>query len=249
MRTAFAVLAVCLLAGAQTIELKTASASPMQYYVSLPQGWTAAKTWPVVMVIESARRDFHQAATQFVNARGGMPFIVAVPLVVTNGGSGYRQAPGYRYSDADWARIEKTGGCGFDEEGIAAVAADIHSRFGGEQKYFLASWEAGGHTAWAFVFRHPESLNAAAFSGPNYQGRCVQFSSDPARVGLPVKVFLSGIAVTSAPNSYVHQQSLRAKAEGELHGFRSIAIQEIPDKPHGPLPDEILAWFQSLRTP
>jgi hypothetical protein len=37
-------------------QLKTASSHPIQYYLSLPEGWTAGKRWPVVVVIESAER-------------------------------------------------------------------------------------------------------------------------------------------------------------------------------------------------
>ncbi len=44
-------------------QLKTASTHPMQYYLSLPEHWVAGKRWPVVVVIESAEREFLQAAT------------------------------------------------------------------------------------------------------------------------------------------------------------------------------------------
>lgn len=245
-RLALAAIAICA-ANAQSIELKKASTSPIEYYLSLPRGWSAAKRWPVVIVVESARRDFQLAANEFAAARGDLPFILAVPMFITNGGSAYRQVPGYRYSAADWARIEQTGGCRFDEEGIAAVAKDLRDNYGGEEKYFLASWEAGGHTAWAAVFRHPEALRAAAFAGPNYQARCVEFSSDASRAKLPVMVFLSGVATGAPPNNFVHQQSARAKEEGEQHGFQSIVLRDVPDKPHGPMPEEVLAWFQSLK--
>ena len=231
---------------AQPIELKTASTSPMRYYLSLPKGWPAAKRWPVVIVIESANREFERTATLFANARGAMPFILAVPMAVTNGGASYRQVPSYRYSESDWARIEQTGGCRFDQDGIAAIAADIRKNYGGEDKYFLTGWEAGGHTVWSALFQHPEALRAAALAGPNYQARCVEFSSDPARGTLPVKVFLSGMRMDTAPNLYIHQQSNRAKAEGEQHGFRSIMLDVIADKPHGPMPELVLAWFQSM---
>ena len=240
----FCLTAAC---AAQTIELKTASNSAMQYYLSLPQGWSTAKQWPVVIVIESARRDFHLAAEEYVKARGSMPFLLAVPMVITNGGPSYRQVPSYRYSDPDWARIEKAGNCAFDEDGIAAVAADVRKNYGGEEKYFLAGWEAGGHTVFAEVFRHPERLRAAALAGPNYAARCVAFSSDAARVTLPVKVFLSAVATDVAPNLYVHTQSKRAKEEAEQHGFRGITLQEVAGKPHGPMPEEVLGWFQSMR--
>src|SRR5437660_5288647 len=39
-------------------ELKTAASHPIQYYVSLPKGWNGERTWPVVMIIEAAEREF-----------------------------------------------------------------------------------------------------------------------------------------------------------------------------------------------
>ena len=74
-------------------QLKTASTHPIQYYLSLPEGWTNTKKWPVVVVIDSAERDFLQAATAFAQARGSRPFILVTPLVVTNGGAGFRSGP------------------------------------------------------------------------------------------------------------------------------------------------------------
>src|ERR1044072_2803147 len=74
-------------------QLKTASSHPIQYYLSLPEGWSTGKRWPVVVVIESAERQFLEAATAFAQARASRPFILVTPLVVTNGGSGYRSVP------------------------------------------------------------------------------------------------------------------------------------------------------------
>lgn len=248
LRLAICAVLAAAAAPAQNVELKTAATSPIQYYLSLPDGWTAAKRWPLVIVIESANRQFQETAALYAKARGAMPFILAVPMVVSNGGPNYRQAPGYRYSDADWARIEEAGGCKFDEDGIGAVAADIRKNYSAEKKYFLAGWEAGGHTVWAELFRHPERLQAAALAGPNYQARCAEFSSDPARTDLKVKVFLSSVDVQSEPNRFVHEQTTAAITDGEQHGFQGISIVEI-GRPHGPMPEQVLAWFQMLRKP
>jgi hypothetical protein len=60
----------CLLAvshscakGSERPQLKTASSHPIQYYLSLPDGWTAGKKWPVVVVIESPDREFLEATS------------------------------------------------------------------------------------------------------------------------------------------------------------------------------------------
>jgi hypothetical protein len=55
-------------------QLKTASTHPIQYYLSLPDGWVEGKKWPVVVVIDSADREFLQAATDFAQARQQRPF-------------------------------------------------------------------------------------------------------------------------------------------------------------------------------
>ena len=110
---------------AEQPQLKTASTHPIQYYLSLPEGWTTGRKWPVVVVIESADREFLDAAAAFAKARQHQPFIVVTPLVVTNGGAGYRNVPTYHYSDAVWGQIQKSGDFRFDMEGITAIMRSV----------------------------------------------------------------------------------------------------------------------------
>jgi hypothetical protein len=221
----------------------------MQYYLSLPQGWTAAKKWPVVVVIESANRQFRENAEVFEKARGSLPFILVAPLAITNGGPSYRQVPTYRYSDAVWNEIERIGRCQFDMTGIAAVVNDVERLYSGEQKYFVTGWEAAGHTIWALLFTHPETLRAVALSTPNYQGRCIsegQFSSVPERVDLPVTVFGGSADAAWKPNQPLFTQTEEATRIAKEHGYRNITESTAPGKGHGPLADETLAYFSSL---
>ena len=202
------------------------------------------KKWPVVVAIESANRQFQQNAESFMQARGAMPFIVVTPLVLTNGGAGYRQVPTYHYADAVWDQAERIGRCRFDVEGIAAVMADVRKQYGGEDRYFLTGWEAGGHTVWSMVFQHPEAMCAAALSDPNYQGRCLVdgFSSAAARTDLPVRIFTTG----ATPNRFIASQSAEAKAAAESHGYRAISQVALPERPHSALAEEVLAYFLTL---
>ena len=245
MRTYLAAILAATVGLPQTgPQLKTASTHPMQYYLSLPQGWTASKKWPVVVAIESANREFQQTAEVFAQARAALPFIVVTPLVLTNGGASYRQVPTYHYAAAVWDQADRVGRCRFDAEGIAAVAADVRRLYGGEDRYFLTGWEAGGHTVWATLFQHPEALRAVALSDPNYQGRCLDdgFSSNSARADLPIRIFTTG----ATPNSYIVAQSTEAKATAEAHGYGSVSQAALPAKPHGPLAEDVLAYFSSL---
>ena len=241
------VIAFALVFTCRADELRTASGHSMQYYVSLPQGWTAGRTWPVVVVIESANRQFQETLGIFVKARKDMPFILAVPLVTTNGGANYRQAGTYRYSDSVWNLIEQDR-CRFDMDGIAAMVADIRKLFGGEDRYFLTGWEAGGHTVWAMIFQHPEALRAAAPAVTNYAGRCLVsgFSTALSHTDLPVTVFQVESGRDVAPGRYVNLQSQQARKIAGEHGFRNVTERVIADKPHSPLADEVLAYFASV---
>ena len=242
-------------AGAQDtaeLRLRTATTHPMQFYVSLPKGWSAARTWPVVVVVESARREFQANLTDFVRARGDMPFILVAPLVVTNGGVSGRISPPYPYSAGVWKEVDQAGDFRFDSQGLAAVMADIAKLYRGEVKYFLTGWEAGGHTVWAMIFQHPEAMRAAAPVTPNYQGRWMDagnFSTDGSRVSLPVKVFQAGVGPEPWPNPYFVKQNQEAMRVAADHGYRNVSRVVVAGKPHGALAEEVLGYFNSLLAP
>jgi poly(3-hydroxybutyrate) depolymerase len=225
-------------------ELKTATSHPIEYYVSLPKGWNEGRTWPVVMIIEAAEREFLKTLKVFENARGDRPFILIAPLVTTNGGANYRQAGTYHYSEETWARVQENR-CGFDMDGIAAVAADVRKLYHGDSRYFLTGWEAGGHTVWAVLFGHPEEVRAAAPAVTNYAARCMErgFSNSPVRVNLPVRVFQVDTERDKAPGRYVYTQSQEAMKTAREHGFRNVTESVAAGKPHGPLADEVLEYF------
>ena len=146
------VTVAALVLACQAQELKTASTHPIQYYVSFPENWTPTRKWPTVVIIESADRQFRNTLNVFAKARKDRPFILVAPLVTTNGGANYRQSDAYHYSEEVWSQI-KQDRCGFDLAGVAAIAADIRKLYGGEDRYFLTGWEAGGHTAWSIILQ------------------------------------------------------------------------------------------------
>jgi hypothetical protein len=231
------------------LRLKTVSGGTMQYYLSLPHGWAAGKEWPTVVVIDSANREFRGNAGLFVKARKKQPFILVAPLVVSNGGPQYRRAPGYRYSAADWGRIERLGLHRFDREGIASVIQEVKKNHGGSEKVFLTGWEAGGHTVWAEVFLHPETLRGVALSGPNFAGRGLAdgaISRSAARADLPVRVFVGTVGTPWGEGRPLTAQWHRARKLAADNGYRNVSLTLVKDKRHGPLPDEVLEFFSSL---
>jgi len=238
-------------ANASQPQLKTASTHPIQYYLSLPDGWSAGKKWPVVVVIESANREFQNAATIFAQSRQSVPFILITPLVVTNGGAGYRSVPTYHYSNAVWDQIQNSGPFNFDMDGITAIMKDVVKEYGGEDRYFVTGFEAGGHSVWAIVLNHPEFTRGAALVIPNYLGRWVDeehISSDAKRVDLPIRVFVGSKDNAAAGGSPIFTQLERAIQVANAHGYRNVSRVSVAGKGHEPLADEVLAKVRDFIT-
>jgi dienelactone hydrolase len=230
-------LPALLLLCVQTSELKTATTHPIQYYVSLPKGWKKGKSWPVVLGIESAEREFKPYFRKFVQARADRPFIVVVPLVVTNGGPRYKEGPGYSYSESVWRQIDSDP-WKFDDSGLQALIRDVHDLYNGESAAFLTGFEAGGHTLFSFVFAHPQLVKAAAPVSPNYAARNVSWGAASARP--PFRCF-SG--ANDELWSRFSGQWAKAKAAAQGHGYSSFSEQIVPDRGHEPMADKVLAWF------
>lgn len=230
-------------------QLKTASTHPIQYYLSLPEGWTRTKKWPVVVVIDSADREFLQAATAFAQARGSRPFILVTPLVVTNGGAGFRTVPTYQYSNDTWDRIQNSGQFKFDMDGLNAIMQDVVKDYGGEDKFFLTGLEAAGHTVWGVLFNHPETVRAAVLVCPNYAGRWVDeahISNAPERADLPIRNFVGAHDTLCAQGSPIHTQMMRAITIAGEHGYKNVAVVRIEGKGHERLAAEVLDYFSAL---
>ncbi|HEV7396418.1 MAG TPA: hypothetical protein VGN86_07905 [Pyrinomonadaceae bacterium] len=239
-----------LVQASEAPQLKTASTHPIQYYLSLPEGWVAGKKWPVVIVIESAEREFQQAATAFAQARGHQPFILITPLVVTNGGAGYRSVPTYHYSDPVWDGIQKSGQFRFDMDGITAIMQDVTKQYGGEDKYFVTGFEAGGHTVWGILFNHPEAVRGAALVCPNYLGRWVDektISPAAERTGLPIRNLIGTRDELCSPGKPIYTQMQNAMSLADAHGYKNVSLARVEGKGHERLADEVLAYFSSLK--
>jgi poly(3-hydroxybutyrate) depolymerase len=222
----------------------------MQYYLSLPDGWSADRTWPILVVVEAAEKQFRQNAARFVQARGKAPFIVVAPLIVTNGNQGLKNPEIYPYTPETWQRIDQEGGCRFDLEGLARVIQDVQKAWHGEDRFYLTGFEAGAHLVWALTFQHPERPNAAAPVAGNYRGRCMtdsSFSSDPARVRLPIRGFIGAADTAWGPDGRGYAQWEEAKGLAAKHGYTNLSETRVPGKGHVPMPGEVIAWFDALR--
>lgn len=239
-------------APASSVTVEHAAGHPMRYHLALPEGWSADRTWPVVVLIPDASRDFAGDLATFAAVRGGRPFILVAPEVMSCGGARTRTAERYSYTPAEWTLISAGDDFAFDDAGLAAVLADVRKRWHGDAKAFLTGWEAGGHTVWAQSFRHPERWRAVAPVSPNYNRRGLDeasFSTAPERASLPIQVFRCGKPTGDAVAAirYVDDQTVRALADARSHGFGAAApVRVVPGADHGPLPEPVLNWFEAF---
>ena len=230
-------------------ELKKASNHPIQYYISLPNNWSPNATWPVVVVLEDAAKEFKKNAERFIAARKDMPFIIVAPLITTNGNYGMRDSSVYPYSKAVWDTIAKLTNCKFDMEGLKNIIADVKKNYAASDKIFLTGFEAGTHLLWAVIFQHPEWLYAAAPVAGNYRGRCIDndvFSNDTSKIQLPIKNFTGSQDEAFGKNGKLYSQFLEAKNITLSHGYKNISETEIAGKGHEPLPDHVMNYFYSV---
>ena len=256
------VLALCAMAGAASaIAADPVAASPsihqprnhpMRYHIALPSGWKADRTWPVLVVIPDAARDFEDNLLRFVHARGDRPYILVAPEVLSCGGARTRTPDRYSYSPSEWASLQGGDDFAFEDAGLAAVLDDVRRQWRGEPKAFLTGWEAGGHTVWAQALRHPERWRGVAPVTPNYQRRGLDarsFSRVAERGTLPIQPFRCG-----APKGEIAAMIPQLDAQIELalrdaraHGFRPHPIRIVAGADHDPLPEVVFAWCDSLR--
>ncbi len=225
----------------------------MRYHLALPAGWTAGRTWPVLVVIPDAARDFKPNLARFVRARGQRPYILVAPEVLSCGGARTRTPDRYSYTAAEWEGLQGGDDFAFEDAGLAAVLSDVRKQWQGEPQAFLTGWEAGGHTVWALALRHPERWRGVAPVTPNYQRRgmdSTSFSRAPERSRLPIQVFRCGAPTGDAivALEHVEQQTAVALRDAAGHGFQPRPVRVVAGSDHGPLPEAVLAWCDSLRS-
>jgi hypothetical protein len=228
---------------------RTATAHPMHYFVSLPSGWNAQRTWPVIVVIPDADREFQKTAATFAAARGSTPFVIVVPMILGGGGTAQQHKDSFDYSHNAWSVADKVGYCGFDEDGLTAVLDDVLRRYHTDSKIFLTGWEAGGHVVVPQLFAHPERIRAVAIVTPNFLGRCVTPATrrlTAAESMIPVRVFGGGSDPAWTSPSPLVVQSAHFDSLARARGFRSVSDSVVANRGHGSLAGDVVGYFATL---
>ena len=234
---------------APTILERTARLHPMRYFLSLPEGWNPQRTWPVVVVVPDAFREFQETAKEFSDARGSLPFVIVVPLVLSGGGTAQQHKTDFDYSDSAWSLATKAGNCRFDEDGLTAVLKEVRALYNTDSQFFITGWEAGAHVAIAQLFQHPGRIRAVAVVTPNFIGRCVT----PPTSGLadqesviPVRVFHGENDPVWTKGNPLFATWPRLDSAARSRGFRNVRDTLVKNGGHGPLAAETLNYFGSF---
>jgi dienelactone hydrolase len=126
---------------------------------------------------------------------------------------------------------------------------DVVIKYGGEDKYFITGFEAGGHTVWGILFNHPEVTRGAALVCPNYLGRWIDeqhISSAAERTGLPIRNFVGTKDDGCSDGSPIYTQMQRAMSLADAHGYENVSLTRVDGRRHERLADEVLDYFSSL---
>ena len=200
--------------------LKTARAVPVKYYLSLPKGWTAKTTWPIVVTLDGSGHDFLGNCQGFVAARGELPFIIVTPMVSSIG------------RDPD------------DAQSVLALVKEVQQSENGQPKFFITGFSAGGHLTWQVIFAQPELLAGAGLAAANFRSRGLgSFSTSPTRIQLPIHGFQGDkYAYLTALNE---QWTDAAKLAAE-HGYKEVARTIVPGAGHQPFCSPVLNFFATL---
>jgi poly(3-hydroxybutyrate) depolymerase len=199
-------------------ELKTAKSVEVQYYLSLPKGWTAEKNWPILVTIDGAGHNFLGNCQSFIRVRGERPFIIVTPCVSSNG--------------KDPA----------DLKAVIAIVKEVQQEFKGEPKFFITGFSAGGHVTWQLVFNHPELLAGAAPAAANFRFRGIDVvSKAEERVKLPIHGFNG-----EKDSAVINEQWDDAEKHAREHGYENLSHTLVAGAGHTSFPSQVVNYFATL---
>ncbi len=227
--------------------LKKARTHLMQYYLSLPNGWTAESKWPILVAVDGAGSNFAGMNGSY-GGKNNSTYIVITPCSFSNTNSLEGQEGKYPYPKEvleEWNSKRMD----FDDPGVQAAVKDAQEDWNGEEKFFVTGFSGGGNITWHFIFAHPEMLAGAAPASANFSGLRAEASKAEEREKLPIKIFQGEDDPYRKPDSIspLDRQWEGAKAQLEANGYKNWSYELVPKQGHSACRDEVLKFFNSLR--
>ncbi|WP_266170473.1 alpha/beta hydrolase-fold protein [Dyella subtropica] len=119
-----------------------------RYQVFVPAGWTAGRSWPVVLFLHGIgergsdnQKPMRQGLPRWLKEHGAnFPAVVVIP-----------QAPEERYWNGE-----------VEQAAMQALQASIETYHGDRQRIYLTGLSMGGYGSWQLAIDHPDIFAAAA---------------------------------------------------------------------------------------
>lgn len=226
--------------------LRKASAHEMQYWLVLPQDWSPAKKWPILVYVEGAGANFRPAIENLAGQRGDFNAILVTPQTFSSTNSLMELKAKYTYETALLEKWESGARMKFDEEGFLNVLDDVRKEFNGEDRIYITGFSGGGNLTWQWVFCHPDQVAAAAPACPNfYPHNLSAVSTDACRETLPVKVFQGD--KDGYLESLLEPQWKAAKQIADEKGWKNVVREMVPGAGHDTCWKQVLEFFKGTR--
>ena len=208
-----------------------------RYQVFVPDGWTAKRSWPVVLFLHGSgesgddnRKQLTQGLPPWLGEHGGdFPAVVVIP-----------QAPDGRYWNG-----------AIEQMAMRALEDSIAAYHGDRRRLYLTGLSMGGYGAWQIALDHPGMFAAAAIIcggiHPPNDTPTLSVLGPPAgaaaypwmarRIGrLPAWIF-NGAIDDVVPPAESHRMHVALQARGD-----DVRYTEFPGVGHG-------AWPMAYATP
>ncbi|MCB9894510.1 MAG: hypothetical protein H6839_08675 [Planctomycetes bacterium] len=195
----------------------------MCYYLSMPEGWTMDKEWPIVVAQEGAGSNFE--GMNRAAAKDNKWFIVITCCTFSNTNSLDGQAKKYPYPQEfldKWSgnRLE------FDAPGLLAVMKEVRELYNGSENICITGYSGGGILTWHMVFKHPDKVVAAVPACANFAGAAEV--SDDAEAKKKIIVHAYQGDKDGYKESMLDGQWEAAKKLADANGYEHVTRDIIP---------------------
>lgn len=223
----------------------------MRAFVALPADWRPDRTWPVLVAVEGAGSAFQGACRNFRAARKDLPFIVVVPVTLSNTNALSRAAyPDYA-PETLAGRAEQGSRFAWDEAGLLAVLRVVRDRWKGEARHYMTGFSGGGLLTYWWLLRRPDDLRGAVAAGANFHAALAP-EERAAGARAPVLLLLGEKDEhrEKVLGKYVpglDGQLAAAEAALRAHGYEDLRRTLLPGVGHSPCASEVVAFCDALR--
>ena len=221
-------------------------AHPLVGWLSLPKGWAAGKSYPVLVDVDGAGCAFLGSCRTFTGLRGSRPVIVLAPVTFSNTNDLKPETYPF-YPPSLVAEWDKKNGRRheFDGPGVDALLDVIRKRFGGEEKVFLTGFSGGGQYTYWKLFHDPAHVRGAAPACANFAGAGLEGAPGAGPGGGPPVHLFTGEkdehrdAVFGKKPGIEDQTDLAAENLTKL-GYTHVERTMVPGMGHNAMP--ALVW-------